>query len=349
MQSACTPESERFFSLAALPQLAENSRQGSKRKNHRLVSGFATLNSQTTQWGSWQSSSSTASGPTVYLYDGMNLLEEVDQSGNVLARYTQGDDIDESLSELRGGTTSYYQADALGSVTSLSNGTGALANTYTYDSFGKLSASTGTITNPFEFTGREFDQETGMYFNRARYYDLGTGRFASEDPLGFAGGPNFYEYVQNNPLDFVDPLGLQSTTPLRPGCYPPFLTPCGPPAYGSPVDTTPPPPPTPSVPSWWPGSGPGSGSSTSAGPNPSPSPGPGPGPAPGGSCSTRKTKKECTDRRNSEMAECNEKYSGYPNLLRKCRSRASERWNACLRGIPDPGPLDPLDPTWSPD
>src|SRR4051794_33048034 len=61
------------------------------------------------------------------------------------------------LLELRSGTTSYYQQDGINSVTSLSNPTGALANTYTYDSFGKLTASTGTLTNPFRYTGREFD------------------------------------------------------------------------------------------------------------------------------------------------------------------------------------------------
>jgi hypothetical protein len=84
----------------------------------------------------------------------MNLLEEVDNSGNVLARYTQGASVDEQLSELRSNTTSYYEADGLASITSLSNGAGVLASTYTYDSFGKLTASTGTVTNPFRFTGR---------------------------------------------------------------------------------------------------------------------------------------------------------------------------------------------------
>lgn len=80
----------------------------------------------------------------------------MDNSGNVLARYVQGRDIDAPLSELRGSTTSYYQSDeALGSITSLTNRAGVLANTYTYDSFGNLIASTGTLANPFRYTGRE--------------------------------------------------------------------------------------------------------------------------------------------------------------------------------------------------
>jgi len=69
-------------------------------------------------------------------------------------------------------------------VTSLSNGGQVLANTYAYDSFGKLTASTGTLTNPFQYTGREFDQETGAYYYRARYYDQNVGRFVGEDPIG---------------------------------------------------------------------------------------------------------------------------------------------------------------------
>jgi len=143
-----------------------------------------------------------------YLYDGANVLEEVDGSGNVLARYTQGAGIDQPLAELRSGTTSYYQQDVLSSVTSLSNSAGALANTYTYDSYGKLTTSTGTITNPYRYTGREADSETGLDYYRARYYDPSTGRFISEDPSGFAAGVNFYAYTLGSPINFRDPSGL---------------------------------------------------------------------------------------------------------------------------------------------
>jgi RHS repeat-associated protein len=151
---------------------------------------------------------SSGSGTVNYLYDGADLLEEVDGSGNVLARYTQGPGIDQPLANLRSGTTSYYQSDDLGSIGSLSNSAGALAKTYTYDSFGKLTASTGTLANPFQYTGREFDPETGLYYYRARYYDWDLGRFLSEDPISFNGGGNFYVYASDNPLSFVDPLGL---------------------------------------------------------------------------------------------------------------------------------------------
>jgi RHS repeat-associated protein len=145
---------------------------------------------------------------TNYLYDGKNLLEEVDSNGSVLARYTTGKKVDEPFAELRSGTTSYYQADGLGSVTSLTNTTGTLINTYSYDSFGNAVATTGTVVNPFRLTAREFDSETGSYYYRARYYDETAGRFLSEDPIGFRAGNNFYDYVTNNPLRYRDPTGL---------------------------------------------------------------------------------------------------------------------------------------------
>lgn len=91
-------------------------------------------------------------GTTNYLYDGDNLLEEVGNSGNILGRYAQSA-MDKPLSEVRSGTSSYYEQDGLDTVTSLSNSAGALAGTYAYDSFGNLTASTGTLVNPFRYTG----------------------------------------------------------------------------------------------------------------------------------------------------------------------------------------------------
>jgi RHS repeat-associated protein len=150
-------------------------------------------------------------GTTNYLYDGTNggnVIEEVDSTGNVLARYTHDLGIDKPFAELRSGTSSYYEQDGLGSITSLSSPAGSLANTYTYDSFGKLTASTGTLTNPFQYTGRGLDPETGIYEYRARFYDENVGRFVSEDPIRFKGGIDFYAYVKNRPTRYKDPLGL---------------------------------------------------------------------------------------------------------------------------------------------
>jgi RHS repeat-associated protein len=159
-------------------------------------------------------------GTTNYLYDQKNLVAEVDSSGNVIARYTQGKGIDRPLAQLRSGTTSYYQQDGLGSVTSLSNSASALAGTYTYDSYGKATASTGTPTNPLQYTAREFDSETTLLFNRARYFDPSLGRFLSQDPIRFAGGTNFYAYTVNNPIVRTDPLGYQSVCNNPAFCVP---------------------------------------------------------------------------------------------------------------------------------
>ena len=148
------------------------------------------------------------SAATIYAYDGDNVIEELDSSGNVTTRYTQGAEIDEPLAIASAGGTYYYHADGLGSITSLTDASGQLAASYVYDSFGKLTASTGTITNPFQYTGREFDSETGLYYYRARYYDPAAGRFISEDPARFVGGVNAYPYVYNDPVDLADPMGL---------------------------------------------------------------------------------------------------------------------------------------------
>lgn len=156
---------------------------------------------------------SSSPGTSIYAYDRANIIEETNAAGAVVARYAQGLNVDEPLAMLRSGATSYYQADGLGSVTSLSNAAGALAQTYGYDSFGKLTSSSGSLTNPLQFTARESDAETTLYFLRARYLDTATGRFLSEDFVRFNGGASFYAYVSNSPLNFVDPFGLDKCKP----------------------------------------------------------------------------------------------------------------------------------------
>jgi len=144
---------------------------------------------------------------TNYLYDGSNVIEEVDTGGSQVARYSQGVGVDQPVSMTRSGVTGFYEADGLGSITSLTNSAGSTTDTYTYDSFGNATASSGNTSNPFRYTGRERDPETGIYYYRARYYDPAVGRFLSEDPVRFKGGINFYAYVGNRPLIHIDPLG----------------------------------------------------------------------------------------------------------------------------------------------
>ena len=71
---------------------------------------------------------------------------------------------------------------------------------------------------PYAFTGREWDAESGLYYYRARYYDPKIGRFMSEDPVGFAGGSNFYVYVGNRAPNFTDPYGLCAVSPEAQEC-----------------------------------------------------------------------------------------------------------------------------------
>jgi RHS repeat-associated protein len=160
---------------------------------------------------------SSSSGTSIFAYDGYNLAETVNVSGGVVARYAQDLNIDAPLAMLRGSTTDYYEADGLNSITSLTDSTGALAQTYTYDSFGNTVATTGALRNYFQYTGREFDTETTLYYYRARYYDPQSGRFNAEDPSTFDGGINFYSYVGNDPTSTVDPFGLKV---LNPNNYP---------------------------------------------------------------------------------------------------------------------------------
>jgi len=87
----------------------------------------------------------------------------------------------------------------------LTDSSGNLTEQTSYDSFGN---ATTNLSTRYQFTGREYDNFTGLYFYRARWYDLNLGRFISEDPIGFAGGDiNLYGYVGNNPIQYKDPTG----------------------------------------------------------------------------------------------------------------------------------------------
>ena len=102
-----------------------------------------------------------------------------------------------------------YLRDGLGSVVQLTDSTGTVMRSYLYDSFGGIASEAGTLANPYVFTGRERDAESGFYFYRARYYDPAIGRFLAEDPLGLGAGEfNIYRYVANNPILLSDPSGL---------------------------------------------------------------------------------------------------------------------------------------------
>jgi RHS repeat-associated protein len=90
---------------------------------------------------------------------------------------------------------------------------GVAVQRYAYDSFGNIKFTPFPIwiKQPYTYTGREFDHETGLYYYRARYYDPKAGRFITKDPIGFEGGDyNLYVYVKNNSINYTDPEGLKT-------------------------------------------------------------------------------------------------------------------------------------------
>ena len=128
-----------------------------------------------------------------------------------MARYRHGQSLDEPLIQERAGQAYFYHRDHLGSVRLVTDAAGAVVNSYDYDAYGNFEAISETVTSPYAYTGREYDGESGLYYYRKRYYDPRTGRFLQQDPLGFAAGDsNHYRYVFNDPVNLVDPFGLQA-------------------------------------------------------------------------------------------------------------------------------------------
>ena len=89
----------------------------------------------------------------------------------------------------------------------LTSSTGAVSNTYTYDAYGKTLTSTGSVYNPFKYTGEYTDAESGFVYLRARYYDPESQQFLSVDPA-LAWTEEAYAYVGGNPTNLRDPWGL---------------------------------------------------------------------------------------------------------------------------------------------
>ncbi len=171
---------------------------------NRLVSTLSEASFQYDPFG--RRSGKTIGGVTTnFLYDGANVAQEL--SGPMPTANLLSGGLDEVFVRTDAAGGRNFLADALGSNLALADPAGSLLMQYTYEPFGNTSVS-GTSANSFQYTGRENDG-TGLYFNRARYYNPILQRFVSEDPLDFGGGDtNLYAYVGNSPINSKDSYGM---------------------------------------------------------------------------------------------------------------------------------------------
>jgi len=142
-----------------------------------------------------------------------NVAAEYDGSAGLIARYEHGYGL---LSRTDvAGDPAYYTFSAIGNTSELTGTGGAVLNEYAYDPFGESLTKNETVASPFEFVGEYgvMNEGNGLEFMRARFFDAGLGRFVSEDPIGLYGNQtNYNVYSYNDPIHYVDPDGLASTT-----------------------------------------------------------------------------------------------------------------------------------------
>lgn len=151
-------------------------------------------------------------GKTLYLHGGEGLLAEVDASGAVVRSYGWHPEHDYStypLFQHSSGQYFYYHNDHLGTPWRVTNKAGAIVwSASDYSAFGQAKvAADAQIVQPWRFPGQYLDVETGLHYNLQRYYESETGRYISEDPLGFASENNFYAYARHAPTNLMDPTG----------------------------------------------------------------------------------------------------------------------------------------------
>jgi RHS repeat-associated protein len=104
----------------------------------------------------------------------------------------------------------HFHNDHLGTPQKLTNATGSVVWATDYLPFGQVTITAEAVENNLRFAGQYYDTETGLHYNYHRYYDPVVGRYLTPDPIGIEDGINLYAYVQNNPVNYTDPYGLES-------------------------------------------------------------------------------------------------------------------------------------------
>jgi RHS repeat-associated protein len=158
----------------------------------------------------------TKTSDTRYVFDGSQATQERDGNNNVVNEYTWGLGLPGGIGGLlqvaQGGNPYSYLYDGKGNVTALLNASGQPAAAYQYDPFGQPQTLLASVTQPMGFSTKAYDPQTGLSYYGYRFYSPSLGRWLTRDPLGETGGINLYAYVQNNPVNLLDPLGLWGFT-----------------------------------------------------------------------------------------------------------------------------------------
>jgi len=154
----------------------------------------------------WQSSAWSLKDEVHYVWLGMSVLQERDAANNVRVTYTG------RLAREDTTSTSFYFADGNGNISSLIDSSGNVKARYRYDCFGNLLSKSGPLAdaNLIRFSGKEYHANSGLYYYGFRFYAPNLQRWMNEDPIGIAGGLNFYGFVGNDPINYNDPLGLKT-------------------------------------------------------------------------------------------------------------------------------------------
>jgi RHS repeat-associated protein len=152
----------------------------------------------------------TPDSVTTYVWAGHQLVQEQieDPSGKYTREYLYAPGSFTPLAMRFRGETFYYHTDSLGTPQLLTDAMGHVAWSARYDSFGTATIELERVPQPLRLPGQYWDAETGLHYNRARYYDPALGVYLSRDPDAQVAGPNQYAYVDGDPINRSDPLGL---------------------------------------------------------------------------------------------------------------------------------------------